>query len=1018
MKWYFTDNCYWDDETSQIFRDEQIVKLSNEQSIVLFHLLRNSGRKISPAELYLKMTEGIDPDRDPNYKVKVSQKFTRDKANERGILSRLPELTPYWSRSKAGDGWYQVTLPDSCLRQSRQPLQNNEGFNKEIWYSEAFWDSVSKRNDDPTWIRKKYRLFLQGEPCSWPLFFSSPDATPVKREVVKDLIERIDDGHGAIALTGAGGEGKTTVLMQLCSDLYRDGRHVFFHAPTNKYDYPDCNDTCIFVIDNPNSSREFRSFIERAVNEGHCVVFSLRSNEWAIFRETLGSNIQRSVLEVEMPKLSLDEAGAFAISIKSHLHWVTRSEQELKGLFYRDSYGFLYASMLMAIHNVDSLEKIAEEIISRIHKFSNGDSVVYVLAAIVFAEKCGVLIGKRYYRQICQKFNVDERDARFYLRMEVSLNGTVYQTRHDSISRLFYRYLFDEVDGQNYLYEDVQDEIIGCLIETVLKEYDSLARDLHPSDPRVFATARLMQNAIVATENDETKLYWLQRMVESCRQHAFAVLEITYHYLADVDFELRCTLARKCYEMYIPVWEVYRHWLTEIVDREDSAYIARCYEQLCINNNAPAVLWLQWAAFAEQQKNIGEYRVVHSAAWLLQTACENYPDNGYAWLEWSRFVQRNTHVPELQTPTASSILREACLKHGISIEHVWEAWAMEEESLGNIGDYQTIGSAAWILHELCMVKKTANSGSGWIRWSRLVEKHPQLLCLPDGQRSYTSYDILQIACLEENADSSVWSIWAAKALAEENVGDYRSVGTAAWLLKESCTKHNPNNDPVLWERWASLASAHPMTNVEEDGSERSYTQAAVLRMACIEHKIMNSQLWAKWGRAEEALGNLGGYGVPYSAAWIYMEGCSRRMDQDHTIWHAWASFIERNPQFAHSNESLSPSSILKSNCLDYDVPPHAWIAWAIVEEEIGNVGTYESKYSAAWIYRQSCTAQATHSTARALLKWAQFALRHPLELDGITITAQYVLRYAEEHHPAFLNEQWSELMEFKKEIGY
>lgn len=93
---------------------------------------------------------------------------------------------------------------------------------------------------------------------------------------------------------------------------------------------------------------------------------------------------------------------------------------------------------------------------------------------------------------------------------------------------------------------------------------------------------------------------------------------------------------------------------------------------------------------------------------------------------------------------------------------------MEEERLGNIGDYRAIGSAAWILHELCIVKKTANSGSGWIRWSRLVEKHPQLLCLSDGQKSFTSYDILQIACLEENADSSVWSICLGGCLCQKH----------------------------------------------------------------------------------------------------------------------------------------------------------------------------------------------------------------------------------------------------------
>lgn len=86
---------------------------------------------------------------------------------------------------------------------------------------------------------QKRLSFTCRESVSRPLVFASSQYAPVKRDVVNELIYAIENEIGAIVLTGAGGEGKTTILMQLCSELHNAGKNVLYHAPTHKYDIPD-----------------------------------------------------------------------------------------------------------------------------------------------------------------------------------------------------------------------------------------------------------------------------------------------------------------------------------------------------------------------------------------------------------------------------------------------------------------------------------------------------------------------------------------------------------------------------------------------------------------------------------------------------------------------------------------------------------------------------------------------------------------------------------------------------------
>lgn len=230
-------------------------------------------------------------------------------------------------------------------------------------------------------------------------------------------------------------------------------------------------------MDNPANTSEFKSFLTRATKEGLTVVIASRSNEWATLKETLFDDTKRSIREIELRQISVPESKVFAQYLKTHIHWIKRSVVELEKLFFKDSYGFLYASMLMAIHNADSLEKIAEEIIERISKFENGEKTLKILATIVFAEQSGASIGTRTYRSLCRHFSVDERDVKYYLRKEVVLNGTVYQTRHEAISQLFYKYLFKNGDWWTYLNEEEREDVIIAVLDVYLGEVEKATRD-------------------------------------------------------------------------------------------------------------------------------------------------------------------------------------------------------------------------------------------------------------------------------------------------------------------------------------------------------------------------------------------------------------------------------------------------------------------------------------------------------------------------------------------------------------
>lgn len=1004
MKVFFSSDCFWDGDNSCVMRSGKKVKITPSQQKLLQKLISNNGKMVSHEELYFAMTKS-----EPygEYKTSLSNQFTRNKENEKGLLIRVPEIADFFESSKSlVGGGYMLNIPSQNIVQEQQQATNNEGgISNKIWYSNNDFINFERQamSNDSRSKSKLMRSYLQGGRCTWPLIFGTEENSPVRRDVIDEIIDRIENESGVLVLAGAGGEGKTTILMQLCIELYKNNKNVLFHAPTNKYDIPENYAQRIYIVDNPSNSREFKQFLSAAISLGETVIVAVRSNEWNILKESLFEDVRRDIKEIELPRISKTEACRFADCILSNMNSINRSRDELTSLFYRDSYGFLYASMLMAIFNCESLEDIAYQMLEKVCNYEKSYPCLKILAAIVFSEHINTPVNNWQYKTLCKELDVDERDPKYYLKMELCLNGTLYQTRHKSISNLFYRYLFVEGSWRNFLNSDEIEDVICALANSMLVDIERLNKDLNPKDIRVINTSSIMAETINYVGEGKCADYLLQRMVEACRQHGHAIIERSFHSIKNNEIKIK--LGQRGFDEQLPLWEAYKHWieLSDKTAKEQSTILS----QICLWENSPRSLWLIWAKIEEELENIGSYEKEGSASWILFQVLNKYIEDGSLWKNWIDFVQRNIKCDNDADPNLNirSLYRTACIQYKCR-NHIWIDWADYEIKEGNIGNYDIEGSAAWIYQQACANGIDVSDGHGWLMWSKFANKHPEI------STKLSANEILKMACIEKNAGTAIWNEWHKEALRTGNVGTYEIEECAAWIIKEVCLKHNPTGDPVVWYSWLQFVDEYP-------DIDKQISKLDIFRLACKEMKTEDSHLWVLWAKEETCAGNIGNYQASGTAAWIYKNGAEGNFDADGHIWIEWANFVEEFGKVLDDGEEYTPQAVLKVACMEHDAKAFVWSKWGLYEEKADNIGNYETQYSAAWIFKEGCLTHNTTGDTVSILRWAQFAHKYPMyDLNGNYIDAEYILDWAYEKYPTFHNQTWDDLIKFMESIGY
>ena len=412
----------------------------------------------------------------------------------------------------------------------------------DIQFSEE-WKLIDKSVEEQKSKNLKNRMkqFLRGFPCTWALAFSD---LPVARKQFDSLKLKIQEG-GIVALLGAGAEGKSTLLMQLSAQLYREGHVVLFYIKKvgrRKYQLPEqLPDNAVLVVDDPDDYN-FIKLVYQVYEDGYTLLFAARHNEWNLLcdRYVVSADMNRMITFEYMNNVTdPEEAGAFADRVMQYYR-PDADRDEMIEIFLHNSgeYGFLYAAMLLAIYDKEKFEEIAKDII----RYIGDDDPKYLqlLGYAVLSEQAGAFFTEYQYQSLLKQLSLKSRDAKSALELELQHKKGRWETRHPQISRLFYEKIFNE----NVYFEDANiDGMKYDLLDVALNEYTK-------NGPSIVKKS-LMENIIsLASFMDEVQepQPMIQRVVEELRNNIIVLQKISAQILKE---ETYCAFAEKCYSVHV-----------------------------------------------------------------------------------------------------------------------------------------------------------------------------------------------------------------------------------------------------------------------------------------------------------------------------------------------------------------------------------------------------------------------------------------------------------------------------------
>jgi ABC-type molybdenum transport system ATPase subunit/photorepair protein PhrA len=786
-------------------------------------------------------------------------------------------------------------------------------------------DNLKQKQITPT--DERIKGFLSGKECFWDIAFSDKI---VQREIVSDLLSRVKEG-GIIALLGAGGEGKSTAIKQMCVKLYQSGYIVWYLENEGPFDLPDTiASNTIFVVDNPPDTLRFKEFLKSAQDDNRTVVLSARYNEWNLIKKSQDFS-SRNIDEYTMPQITgYQEAEEFAQCVMKYID-TSRNREDIINLFQQNSGGFLYASMLMVIHGRNSLSDIAKKIIYNLKK--SAPKALLLMAYIVLSEHAKILFSRYQYNLTLKYINLTPKEAHEALELEVKKSGVHYETRHEVISKLFYQSLFKD---ESVLFVEECEQIYEQLIQYHISNFRNSYGYIKT---QAFQALIQCESLIEEIDNLELQEHLFVLLLDEVKSEKKSVYKMYYSLRSP---ETKRIFLRICLEKEISSSKLVLAAANIEIENGNigsyDSYSARhIFYQACLHESMNGSVWLAWAQTEEREGRVGTYEEKYSARWIYQEACLNRNADSNTWLAWAQSVEREGRVGTYEEKySARWIYQEACLNRNANGD-VWLAWGQTEEREGRVGTYEEKYSARWIYQEACL-NHNAN-GDVWLAWGQMEEREGRVGTYEEINSARWIY---QEACLNRNADSNTWLAWGQMEEREGRVGTYEEKYSSRWIYQEACL--NRNADSNTWRAWGQMEEREDRVSTYEV----KYSARWIYQEACL-NRNADSNTWLAWGQMEEREGRVGTYEEKNSARWIYQEVCLNR-NADSSTWLAWGQMEERKGRVGTYEEKNSARWIYQEACLNYNADSMTWLAWAKMEEREDRMGTYEEKNSARWIY--------------------------------------------------------------------
>lgn len=532
--------------------------------------------------------------------------------------------------------------------------------------------------------------YILGASCKWSIIAN--DKT-VPRTIVSEIINNTNS-YTVQALLGAGGEGKTTILMQVAYNLYKNGWIVYYHIG-KKINLPDeeifdVNKT-IFIVDDIVSISGFDVFLSQIVDNEYKMLFSSRSNEWAVYCDDKSIST-RDIHMVETKRISENEAEQFSTYIVSNSN-TTMTQEEIKDIFINKNNGFLYSAMLCSVYG-KNLEEIAKNIISRI--YNKNIEIAKVLACICMVEETDKKMSFAIYNELYRKYKIPKYEICNCLAKEIKVvNCNYVETRHSIISELFSNYLYK--DGNSFFDEY---EIWKILFE--IYHMPSWGRKFDKSD---FEAIRVGLLKICIKENLYEESELLRYLLDSSTSHTCMLLFINH--IKILDSKRACEyikeiLTYRKYSNSPSLWQIWAHYefkcnnIGTVETEYTMRWILKHATESCPNHFN---LWLYWAGLEIMQHNIGNVEQEYTARWILKHSAEIYKDNFKLWSTWAKLEIQQGNIGDVyKQNSARWIFKNFVEKYGEDY-HLWVEWAKLEFELSNFGEVEKVYSARWIINE-------------------------------------------------------------------------------------------------------------------------------------------------------------------------------------------------------------------------------------------------------------------------------------------------------------------------------
>ena len=669
----------------------------------------------------------------------------------------------------------------------------------------------------------KVRKILDVTP-TWSLI---RDNAAAPRSAAQDICRQIDSGSQFVLLTGAGGEGKSTILKQVAILLAERGDQVFFVDADETVDLRDLlrreRGKMVVLVDDAEdliNAEALLTFAERRRDPTH-LVLGARANEWHE-RHRNHPKLQRLLERISVSRLSDNETNAIArLIFESGASGPDSDEKKLAARLRANTNGFLLAAMLVATEG-RQLQEILRDVVETISNWADGEGLIKVLATVVAHESRRTPQGHRIFcsQRLFREVMGSISDHRMYqlcnrLTGEVSVaprGGYRVETRHPVIAEVVARVLFN---SSTPLISEVE------VCERIVRAAGRLSRDeVKPGERKLLTSfpldfmrrgqsAHARQLFRAATEADPH---------DAPTWQAWALLEKEQDNVGDLAAPLPGT-ARYLFKKgtdadphHAHTWQA---WALLEKEQDNVGDLAAplpgtaryLFKKGTDADPHDAPTWQAWALLEKEQHNVGDLAapLPGTARYLFKKGTDADPHDAHLWQAWALLEKEQHNVGDLAAPLPGTA--RYLFKKGTDADphraHLWQAWALLEKEQDNIGGLAAPlpGTARYLFKK--GTDADPRDAPTWQAWALLEKEQDNVGDLAAPLPGTARY-LFKKGTDADPHHAHSWQAWALLEKEQDNVGDLAAPlpGTARYLFKKG-TDADPHHAPT-WQAWALL----------------------------------------------------------------------------------------------------------------------------------------------------------------------------------------------------------------------